>query len=141
MNSITIAGNISQDAEVRYLPEGASASVTSFSVADNMYGKDKGAIFWRCAFFGARGEAVSAYLLKGQAVTVTGNVAEREWTDKDGVIRKSMDVRVNDLALQGGRKEAQTPAARPVQARPAAPTAKPVPAGSGFDDMDDDIPF
>ena len=72
-------------------------------------GKDKGTIWWNCSLFGKRAESLSPYLLKGQAVTVSGTVTEREWTDKDGVKRKSMDVRVNDVALQGGRKESSEP--------------------------------
>ena len=63
-----------------------------------------------------------------------GNVTEREWIDKDGGKRKSMDVRVSDVALMGGKREAAPAAPRPA--------AKPAAAGSGFDDMDDSsIPF
>ena len=135
MNSIVIAGNISQDAEIRYLPNGDA--VTSFSVADNMIGKDKGAIFWRCSFFGPRGAAVANFLTKGQAVTVAGSISERDWTDKEGQQRKSMDLRVNDVALQGGKRDA-APAPRPATQpqRQAAPATS-----AGFDGADSDIPW
>ena len=130
MNSICIAGNLTKDAEVRYLPNGDA--VASFGLADNMAGKDKGAIFWQCSMFGKRGESLAPYLLKGHPVTVSGSVSERSYTDKDGNQRKSMDVRVNDVALQGGKRdEAPHQAARPAAPRPAA---------SGFDDGSD-IPF
>lgn len=101
MNVITIAGNVGRDMEVRYMPNGDA--VGNFSVADNQ-GKDKQAIFWNCSLFGKRAESLSQYLVKGQAVTVTGSVSEREYTDKDGQKRKAQDVRVNDVALQGGAK-------------------------------------
>ena len=127
MNSISISGALGRDAETRHLADGTA--VVSFSVADSM-GRDKPTIWWNCAWFGKRAEAVKQYLAKGQQVTVIGNVTEREWTDKDGQKRKSMDVRVNDLALMGSRQEAA-----PRQA------PKPAPAGSGFDDMSDDVPF
>jgi len=128
VNILTIAGNVARDAEIRYLPNGDA--VAGFSVADNM-GKDKGAIFWSCSLFGKRAESLSEFLRKGQAVTITGTVSEREWTDKDGQKRKSMDVRVQDVALQGGKREGE-----------AKPTAKPKAASGGFDDMQDDtIPF
>jgi single-strand DNA-binding protein len=133
MNSISIAGNIARDAEVRYLPNGDA--VAGFSVADNM-GKDKGAIFWSCSLFGKRAESLAPYLTKGQAVTVTGTVSEREWTDKDGQKRKSMDVRVNDVALQGGKREGEAPRSKPAAKSQAAPAG-----GDGFDDLADDIPF
>ena len=134
MNNITIAGQLGRDAEVRYLPNGDA--VASFSVADSQ-GKDKLTIWWRCSLFGKRAESLAPYLLKGQAVTVSGNVTEREY-QKDGATLKSMEIRVSDVALQGGKREAAAPAPRqaPRQA-PAAATQ-----GSGFDDVpDDDIPF
>jgi single-strand DNA-binding protein len=68
-------------------------------------GKDKGTIWWNCSMFGKRADSLQPYLTKGQAVTVVGTVSEREWTDKDGQKRKSMDVRVNDVALQGGKRD------------------------------------
>lgn len=133
MNNITIAGQLGKDAETRYLPNGDP--VASFSVADSQ-GKEKPTIWWNCQLFGKRAESLAPYLVKGQAVTVTGNVTEREYTDKSGNQRKSMDVRVSDLALQGGKREAQQEAPRPAQRRAPAPAA-----AGGFDEMDDSIPF
>jgi single-strand DNA-binding protein len=129
MNAITIAGGLGRDAEIKYLNNGDP--ICSFSVADSQ-GRDKGTIWWNCSLFGKRAEALSQYLTKGQSVTVVGTITEREWQDKEGNKRKSMDVRVSEIALQGGRKEAEP------QER-AAP--KPAPAPQGFDDMDDQIPF
>ena len=131
MNSISVSGNIGKDSEVRFLPNGDP--ICSFSVADSM-GKDKPTIWWNCSLFGKRAEALSQYLTKGQQVTVIGNVTEREWQDKDGGKRKSMDVRVSDVALMGGKREAAPAAQRPAPRQAARPS-------SGFDDMDDDIPF
>lgn len=136
MNSITIAGQLGRDAELRNLPDGTPVCV--FSVADSQ-GRDKPTIWWRAQLFGKRAESLHQYLTNGQSVTITGNVTEREWKDKDGTPKKSMDVRVQDVALQGGRRDADTRAAEPEQPSKPKPT-KPA-AGSGFDDMDSDIPF
>ena len=132
MNSISISGNLGRDSETRFLPNGDP--VCSFSVADSM-GKEKGAIWWRCSLFGKRAEALGQYLTKGQQVTVIGTVSEREWKDKDGTPKTSMEVRVQDVALMGGKRDDA-----PRQAAPR-PAAKPAAGGSGFDDMSDDIPF
>ena len=118
MNTLIIAGTLTRDAELKYLPNGDP--IANFSIADNQGGRDKQAIFWNCGLYGKRAESLSQYLTKGQAVTVTGSVSEREWTSKDGEKRKSMDVRVNDVALQGGRRDAepqqrQAPAPAPVE--------------------------
>lgn len=128
MNNITIAGQLGKDAETRFLPNGDP--VASFSVADSQ-GKEKPTIWWNCQLFGKRAESLAPYLVKGQSVTVTGSVAEREYTDKNGNQRKSMDVRVSDLALQGGKREAQQEAPKPTQRRAPAPA---------FED-DSTIPF
>lgn len=140
MNSITIAGTLGKDAELRYLPDGTS--IANFSIADSQ-GKDKETIWWAAQLFGKRAESLSQYLTKGQAVTVSGNVTQRSYTDKNGQERTSMDLRVNDLKLQGGKREEAAPqtsrkhdAARARQ--PAAPAPRPA---SGFDDDDTDIPF
>jgi len=135
MNSITITGNLTRDAELRAMNDGTA--VLSFAVGDNQ-GRDKKAIFWRSSLFGKRAEALAPYLKKGQQVTIVGSVTEREYTDKDGQKRTSIDVRVNDLALQGGRPEAQQEAPRAAQR--AAPQRQ-ARQSSGFDDMDSDIPF
>ena len=126
MNSITIAGGLGRDAEIKYLNNGDP--ICNFSVADSQ-GRDKPTIWWNCTLYGKRGEALSQYLTKGQSVTVVGSVTEREWQDKEGNKRKSMDVRVSEIALQGGRKEAEP------QER-----AAPKPAQVEFDDGSD-LPF
>lgn len=126
MNVITVAGSLGRDAELKYLQNGDA--VLNFSVADSA-GRDKPTIWWNCQLFGKRAEPLSQYLKKGQAVTVSGSVSEREWTDKDGNTKKAMNVRVNEVALQGGRREEE--------AKPKTnPYHKPA---SG--DLDDDIPF
>lgn len=128
MNSITVAGQLGRDAELKYLANGDA--VCNFSVADSA-GKDKGTIWWNCGIYGKRGEALSQYLTKGQSVTVTGSVTQRKWTDKDGVERVSTDVRVNEIALQGGRREQQEePQQRQRQAQQELPA-----------DDNSDIPF
>ena len=138
MNSITITGNLTRDAELRSINDGTA--VLSFAVADNQ-GKDKTAIFWNCSLFGKRADSLHQYLTKGQQVTVIGTVSEREFTDKEGNKRKSMDVRVNDIALQGGkREEGERQPSRAAPARQSQRSAAPA-GGGGFEDMDDDIPF
>ena len=127
MNVITVAGTLGKDAELKKMTNGDA--ICNFSVADSQ-GRDKPAIWWNCGLYGKRAESLSQYLTKGQAVTVTGSVSEREWTDKEGNKRKSMDVRVSDVALQGGRRDAE-----PQQERRQAPA----PQQSSIDD--DDIPF
>lgn len=133
MNILTITGNLGRDSEVKQLGDG---SVCTFSVGDSQ-GRDKPTIWWNCSLWGKRGESLSQYLVKGQQVTVVGSVSEREWTDKEGNPRKSMEVKVVDVALQGGKRESE-PAKKP--SHDAAKARQLPQKSSGFDDMDDDLP-
>jgi single-strand DNA-binding protein len=133
MNNITVAGQLGRDSEIKYLSSGDA--VCNFSVADSQ-GKDKPTIWWNCQLFGKRAESLSKYLMKGQSVTVSGTLSEREWTDKDGNKRKQIDLRVNDVALQGGQRQSsdapQSPSPRQQQSqRSQLPD----------DGFQDDIPF
>jgi single-strand DNA-binding protein len=132
MNNITIAGPLGKDAEIRYMPNGDP--VASFSVADSQ-GRDKPTIWWRCTLYGKRAESLSPYLTKGQAVAISGTVTERQY-EKDGQTRTSTEIRVNDVALQGGQREKAG-----IPQHPASKSAPAKPVPSGFDDMDSDIPF
>lgn len=126
MNNITVAGTLGKDCEIKQTANGNT--IANFSVADSM-GRDKGTIWWNCQLWGKRAEALSSYLVKGQAVTVSGTVTEREWTDKEGSKRKSIDITVSDVALQGGRRESSEP-----QQERRSPKQQ-----QSFDDQD--IPF
>jgi len=131
MNSITIAGVLGKDPELKQVGQD---QVLSFTVADSQ-GKEKPTLWWNCQMWGKRAATLQQYMAKGQKVTVTGNVQMREYTDKNGDKKTAMDVRVNDVALQGGNE--QTPKAAPAKQAPA----RQAPASSGFDDMSDDVPF
>ena len=119
MNSITIAGIVGKDDEVKVLQDGTN--IASFSVADSQ-AKDK-TIWWNVSLWGRRAESLHASITKGTKVTVTGVVSEETWNDRtSGETRKAFRVRANDILLQGNR-----------------PESKPVPQQA--DVPDDDTPF
>lgn len=121
-----MAGNISQDAEVRRIPSGDA--VANFSVAINQ-GKDKPAIFMRATLFGKRAEgALPSFLVKGQPVAVSGSLTVNKYKDKEGIERTSYDVRVQELDLLGSKRQEEAPQQK---AKPKA----------DFSDMEDDCPF
>lgn len=130
MNVFTFTGNLGGNAEQRYTQSGDS--VVSFSVAVKAGFGDKASTTWvRCTMFGKRGESVLPYLNKGQLVGVSGEFSAREWDDKQGQKRTSIEVRANDLTLLGKaeREQQQAPARSEKQS----------PVKSG--DLDDDIPW
>lgn len=147
MNSITFDGRLAADAELRYTPSGEP--VLSFRVASDIgFGERKSTNWFSCQVWGKRGETLKNYLAKGQQVTVYGQLTLREWTDKEGVKRTSPDVRVNELSLQGGKREDEGQGHSDSHQPPAAPRRqqqdqRPAPASPGNygQDPDDSIPF
>ena len=132
MNAWQFTGNVGKDAESRFLPNGDP--VVSFSVGvKSGYGEKATTTWARCAMFGKRAELVSQYLTKGQLVGISGEVTLREWNDKEGQKRNSLEVRVNDLTLLG-KKDGQQ-AAAPRQQAPAQQQA------DTFGDFQYDVPF
>lgn len=141
MNVIVIAGVLGNDAEQKFLPDGTA--VCSFSVADSQ-GQEKPTIWHRCQLFGKRAEGkLPSYLTKGAHVTVTGNMTQREYNDRDGIKKMSQEIRVQDIALQGGQRqqsEAPAPAARPANNREQN-RERQYNQGRQAQDFVDDIPF
>lgn len=135
MNKITLTGRLAADAELRYSPSGDA--ICSFRVASDIgYGERKSTNWFSCQVWGKRGEALAPHLTKGQQVTVFGSLTLREWNDKEGSKRLSPDVRVDEIELQGGKRDDSQPAQQRQQPRPAAPQA------ASVADLDDDlIPF
>ena len=135
MNSWSFTGNLGRDAEQRYTQSGDS--VVSFSVGVKAGFGDKATTTWaNCAMFGKRGESVAPYLKKGALVGISGEVNNREYQDKEGQKRYSLDVRVNDLTLLGGKSDR----AESAPSQPAKPRNAQGAQGGAFDDSDE-IPF
>lgn len=143
MNIVCVAGQLGKDMEVKYLNNAEQTPVGNFSVADDQ-GRDKPTIWWNCQLFGKRAESLSQYLLKGAKVTVTGAFMEREYTDRDGQKKVARELRVQDVALQGGRQEQSArPAKEPSQREQNLNRQHPASRGQQdfADDNLSDVPF
>jgi single-strand DNA-binding protein len=160
VNKVILVGNLGRDPEVRYLPSGDPVANITIATSSRYKGKTGEMVeeteWHRVTFFGRLAEIASQYLKKGRPVYVEGRIKTRKYTDKDGIEKYATDIIANEMQLLGGREGMGEPAgeddtggySRPAPAaRPAAPAARPAPApvaarpASGFDDMDDDIPF
>jgi single-strand DNA-binding protein len=160
VNKVIIVGNLGKDPETRYMPNGDAATnitvATTDSWKDKATGEKREATEWhRISFFGKLAEIAGQYLKKGSQVYVEGSLRTRKWQDKDGQDRYTTEIRADAMQMlgsrggagggDGGGYDSPAPAARAPAQRPAAAPASrgnAAPAsGSGFDDMDDDIPF
>lgn len=145
-NKIIIVGYLGRDPELRYTPQGTP--VCDFSIATTERRKDKSGEFqdhttwFRVSLFGRQAEVASQYLSKGRQVYVEGSLTQREYTDKEGNARTSLDVRGSDLQFIGTAGDGEhAPAARATATSAPAPRkeapARPAPAPVD----EDDIPF
>ncbi|MDQ6965043.1 MAG: single-stranded DNA-binding protein [Mariprofundales bacterium] len=130
MNIYTFTGRLGRDQETRYTQSGMA--ICSFTVAvDYGFGDNKGTNWIRCSLFGKRAEGrLPNYLTKGTQVAVSGELRVREYDDKDGNRRTSIDLSVNEIDLIGGRSEqagGSYPQQSAPQQQPAPPAAAPQP--------------
>jgi single-strand DNA-binding protein len=170
VNKVIIVGNLGRDPETRYMPSGDAVTnitvATTDRYKDKQSGEMKEATEWhRISFFGKLAEIAGQYLKKGSQVYVEGSLRTRKYTDKDGVEKFATEIRAEWWQMLGSRQgmggggggedggysressggggggysRPAAPAQRPAAAPAARPAAAPAP--SGFDDMDDDIPF
>ena len=169
VNKVILIGNLGRDPEVRYTPNGAAICnvtiATSRSWKDKTSGERQEETEWhRVVFYDRLAEIAGEYLKKGRSVYVEGRLKTRKWTDKDGVEKYTTEVVADNMQMLGGRegmgggheegggggrsygrdsgggseggggggeRPARAPAGKPAESKPK----------TGFDDMDDDIPF
>jgi single-strand DNA-binding protein len=147
-------GNCGRDPEVRYLPSGQAVANVSIATSTKRKDKNSGETVedtqWhRITFYDRLAEIAGEYVKKGRPIYVEGRLKYGSYTDKTtGVEKNTVDIIATELQLLGGREGMGGPSedgGSRAPARSAAPAASAprasAPAKSGFDDMDDDIPF
>ena len=150
VNKVILIGNLGRDPETRYMPDGGA--VTNVSIATTETWKDKNGekqekTEWhRVAFFGKLAEIAGEYLKKGSQVYVEGRLQTRKWQDKDGQDKYTTEIVADRMQMLGSRQGmggggGEREAGGERESRPAAKPAGAKPAGSKFDDFEDDIPF
>jgi single-strand DNA-binding protein len=161
VNKVIIVGNLGRDPEMRSFPSGDQVANVTIATTDRWKDKTSGemkeATEWhRVVFNGRLAEIVGEYLRKGSAVYVEGSLRTRKWTDKDGVEKYTTEIRADQMQMLGKREGMGGPSSgdeggydsaprrsAPPSRAPAAAASRQAPSkpASGFDDMDDDIPF
>lgn len=163
VNKVIIVGNLGRDPETRTFPSGGRVCNVTIATTerwkDKQSGEMKEATEWHRVVFNDRlAEIAGEYLRKGSQVYVEGSLRTRKWTDKDGVEKFTTEIRADEMKMLGKREgmggggamEDDGGGYDSAPRRSAPPSRAPAPAAqrpaaskpaSGFDDMDDDIPF
>ncbi|ECE0917618.1 single-stranded DNA-binding protein [Salmonella enterica] len=114
VNKVILVGNLGQDPEVRYMPNGGAVAnltlATSETWRDKADGEMREHIEWhRVVVFGKLAEIASEYLRKGAQVYIEGQLRTRKWTDQSGQDKYTTEVVVgqNGTMQMLGRCESQ----------------------------------
>ncbi|EHR5466052.1 single-stranded DNA-binding protein [Vibrio parahaemolyticus] len=97
INKVILVGNLGQDPEVRYMPNGGAVAnitiATSDQWRDKATGEPREKTEWhRVVLFGKLAEVAGEYLKKGSQVYIEGQLQTRKWQDQSGVDRYSTEV-------------------------------------------------
>ena len=171
VNKVILIGNCGRDPEVRYMPSGQAVANVSIATSSRRKDRTSGEMIedtqWhRVTFYERLAEIAGEYVKKGRPIYVEGRLKYGKYTDQSGVEKNTVDIIATELQLLGGREgmgeggmpasgqaspsnsgagygggapRAQAPAQRPPAQQAPQPMKRP--AATGFDDMDDDIPF
>jgi len=125
VNLVILVGNVGQDPETRYLPNGGA--VTNLSIATSETWKDKNTgeqqerTEWhRVVFYQKLAEIVAEYVRKGAKLYIEGRLQTRSW-EKDGQKFYATEIIANEMQMLDSKRNA----------RNGVPPAS----------FDDDIPF
>ncbi len=133
MRNGSFAGYVGKDAELTYTPSGTAAC--KFSIAVNRGkkdGEDLKPLWANCVIWAKRGESLAPHIKKGTFAVVAGELDIREYTDKQGTSRWSLDLNVQSFTFGGSRGDTGTQQATkqaPAQSSGSSPIT------------DEDIPF
>ena len=161
VNKVIIVGNLGRDPETRTFPSGGRVCNVTIATTERWKDKQSGEMKelteWHRVVFNDRlAEIAGEYLRKGSQVYIEGSIRSRKYTDKDGVERNITEVRADQMQMLGKREGMGAPSgdddggydsaprrSAPPSRAPAAGAQRPAASkpASGFDDMDDDIPF
>ncbi|MCG7562106.1 MULTISPECIES: single-stranded DNA-binding protein [Pseudoalteromonas] len=113
VNKVILVGNLGQDPEVRYMPNGNGVANISIATTDSWKDKNTGQMqerteWHRVVLFGKLAEVAGEYLRKGSQVYIEGRLQTRKWTDQGGQERYTTEIVVDmggQMQMLGGRGE------------------------------------
>ncbi|MFF4567164.1 single-stranded DNA-binding protein [Streptomyces sp. NPDC001435] len=100
---ITVAGNLTDDPELRFTPSGAALAKFSVASTPRTYDKTSGqwqdgtAMFLRCTAWRVLAQHVAESLTKGMRVVVTGRLRQHNWQNDQGENRSMLGLEVDDI--------------------------------------------
>ncbi len=170
VNKVIIIGNLGRDPETRSFPDGGTVCNVTVATTRRWKPRDGGEFqeeteWHRVVFRDRLAEIAGEYLRKGKPVYVEGRLKTRKWTDKEGKDNYTTEIVADQMQLLGSREGGEGGGGGGGGGAPreggygasrgssgaggsgggsggGSPAARPASkSNTGFDDMDDDIPF
>lgn len=141
LNHIVLQGRLSRDPELRYTQDGIAVCSFTLAVERDVASTDgrRKADFIDCVAWRGAGEFVSKYFSKGSAAVVSGRLEIKDWTDREGIKRRSATVKADSVYFGESKKDGGN-----TQAAAPAPVDYGAPRGDQFAELpddDSDLPF
>ena len=131
MNKVMLIGNVGADPQVKYLDQGVCVAQVRLATTERGYTLQNGTQVpdrteWHtCIFWRKQAEVVEKYVHKGDRLYVEGKIQSRDWTDRQGISRKAVEIMVDNMELLSPKStvsSAEQPAAQPETAAAVTPT-------------------
>ncbi len=116
-NQVTFAGNVGKESEVHTTETGKT--YTRFSLAVDSFAKDEAPMWLTVTAWGKLAEQVSKLVKKGSLVLVSGRLAVRTYSDKEGKERTSVDVIAHTVEVLPRPEKANSQVTEPDEAQAA----------------------
>ena len=107
VNKVILVGNLGQDPEVRYMPNGnavANITVATSETWKDQQGQQQERTEWhRVVMFRRLAEIAGEYLRKGSKVYLEGKLQTRKWQDNNGQDRYTTEVVAEEMQMLDSR--------------------------------------
>lgn len=109
VNKVILVGNLGNDPEVRYMPNGNAVANLSLATSESwkdQQGQMQERTEWhRLTMYRRLAEVAGEYLRKGSQIYVEGKLQTRKWQDQQGQDRYTTEVIVDQMQMLGGRMD------------------------------------
>ncbi len=109
VNKVILLGNLGQDPESRFTPQGTAVANISLATNEswrNQDGEIQDKTEWhRIVMYGKMAETATEYLRKGMMIYVEGRLTTREWEDQNKTKRKTTEIRCDSFTMLGRRND------------------------------------
>jgi single-strand DNA-binding protein len=111
VNKVILVGNLGNDPEVRYMPNGNAVANLSLATSESwkdQQGQVQERTEWHSLTMYRRlAEIAGEYLKKGSQIYVEGKLQTRKWQDQQGQDRYTTEIIVDQMQMLGGREGGQ----------------------------------